>query len=142
MPKEKEEEIYESYLTFLLGENRLAIPVPYVQEVIGKPKLTLIPSVPRFVEGLSNVRGEVIPIVNTSFFLELPKHTRRFERTILLRKEEANVGLLVHEVLQVVHLNPQKIQKENLDPKLSPYLLGTYLDEGKIFLVLLPEVFF
>lgn len=58
------EEIMEQYIGFYLDQNEYMIPVLNVREIINMPPITRIPLAPAYIEGVTNLRGVVVPLVN------------------------------------------------------------------------------
>ena len=54
------------YLTFLLGGEVFAIGILAIKEIIGYNKLTNVPMMPRYVRGVINLRGAVVPVIDLS----------------------------------------------------------------------------
>jgi purine-binding chemotaxis protein CheW len=52
-------------VTFYLGEEEFGFDIMSVQEIIRQPKLSRIPMTPPYVEGIANLRGMVLPIIDT-----------------------------------------------------------------------------
>ena len=55
-----------------VGEDRFAIDVQDVREVVAMPTLTPLPTAPAWISGVVNVRGEVVPLLDTAALLGLP----------------------------------------------------------------------
>lgn len=104
----------ETYLViFLLAEEAYAIPVSHVQEIQGyathqAPRK--VPDTPAYFEGIIDLRGEVIPILDLKQHFELGKTVpSRKTCYIIVSTPEEKVGILVDAVLEV-----QRIQEEEL----------------------------
>jgi purine-binding chemotaxis protein CheW len=61
-----------AYLTFALGEEKFAIPVEHVQEVVEYGHVTKVPQAPSYMLGIINLRGKVLPLMDTKIKLGLP----------------------------------------------------------------------
>jgi purine-binding chemotaxis protein CheW len=73
--------------------------------------ITRIPQVPDFIEGLINLRGSVIPIVNLRKRFGLPNREVDDEtRTIVVNIQDKTVGCIVDAVTQVMRINRDQIQ--------------------------------
>src|SRR5881275_903609 len=74
---------------FRLDDEEYAIAITKIQEIILMKPITRIPQVPDFIEGLINLRGSVIPIVNLRKRFGLPHRERDDEtRTIVVNVHE------------------------------------------------------
>lgn len=104
------------YLTFALGQESYGIEILKVQEIMGVLSITKIPRVPRFIRGVINLRGKVIPVLDlrVKFDLEAQEDT---ERTciIVVRIEQPDssmtMGILVDEVAEVVDIEGDQIEE-------------------------------
>jgi len=91
------------FCTFDLDGLWFGIPVERVQEVIVSPAVTPVPLAPRAVAGLANLRGQIVTVVDPQYglgFEERPAAMR--PAMVVVRSENANVGLLVDEIGEVV----------------------------------------
>jgi purine-binding chemotaxis protein CheW len=59
------EELFETYLTFSLGNENFAINVNHVEKILEFQPVTEVPKAPEYMLGVFNMRGEVIPMVDT-----------------------------------------------------------------------------
>ena len=65
-------QVVQQFLTFRLGREVLAFDISYVREVLKCTIITPIPGATRCIEGIINVRGRIVPIVNIRTRLGLP----------------------------------------------------------------------
>lgn len=87
---------------FTVGEEEYAINIMKVVEILRPQKVTRIPNTPDFIEGLINLRGKVIPVIDLRKRFGIkstPGHEN--ERTLLTRVGGEIVGLLVDDVREV-----------------------------------------
>jgi purine-binding chemotaxis protein CheW len=52
-------------VTFMLGGEEYGVPISQIQEIDRLAKITKVPKAARFIEGVTNLRGEVIPVLDT-----------------------------------------------------------------------------
>jgi purine-binding chemotaxis protein CheW len=82
---------------FRLDNEDYAIAITKIQEIILIKPITRIPQVPDFIEGLINLRGSVIPIVNLrKRFGLLPRELDDETRIIVVNVHDKTVGCVVH----------------------------------------------
>ena len=132
-------------VTFYLGDEEFGFDIMSVQEIIRQPKLAKIPMAPPHVEGVANLRGMVLPIVDTRTRFGMPR-TEDTDRTrVLVVDVDGNkTGLRVDRVRQVTHVRqremepPPPVIREGMN---SDFLESVVkLDEGKrIILALNPR---
>lgn len=99
------------FVGFRLGNEDYAIAITKIQEIILMKPITRLPQVPDAIEGLINLRGSVIPIVNLRKRFGLP--ARDFDdetRTVVVNTHDKTVGCIVDEVTQVMRVAADQIQ--------------------------------
>jgi purine-binding chemotaxis protein CheW len=96
---------------FRLDNENYAIAITKIQEIILIKPITRIPQVPDFIEGLINLRGSVIPIVNLrKRFGLLPRDLDDDTRIIVVNVQDKTVGCIVDAVTQVMRINRDQVQ--------------------------------
>src|SRR3954466_9479295 len=97
------EQPFRQFVGFRIGNENYAIEITKIQEIILMKPITRLPQVPDSIEGLINLRGTVIPIINLRKRFGLP--ARPFDdetRTIVVTVQDRTVGCIVDEVTQVM----------------------------------------
>jgi purine-binding chemotaxis protein CheW len=99
------------YVGFRLADQEYAFRIEHIQEIVIPDRVTRIPQVPDYVEGVSNLRGAIIPIVKLRrlFALE-PKEKDEETRTIVANVGAKTIGCTVDSVTQVMRISPEQIQ--------------------------------
>jgi len=92
-------------VTFLLGAEEYGIPISQIQEIDRLAKITKVPKAAQFIEGITNLRGEVIPVLDTRkrFDLEVKPSDDR-TRIIIVDLGGVKTGLVVDSVREVLNL--------------------------------------
>ncbi|MFG1425877.1 chemotaxis protein CheW [Roseixanthobacter glucoisosaccharinicivorans] len=100
------------YLVFRLGENEFGLPVEAVDEVAAVPaRLTRVPKTPAFLEGVVNLRGEVLPVVDQRRRFGMPPlETGATRRLVVTRTARHRAGLIVDAVSQVLRTSQDRIE--------------------------------
>lgn len=85
----------EIYASFFLGNTEFALNVSSVQEVVNYPQsISSVPLSPSYIDGIFNLRGTIIPIVNLSALLKCPSEESNNERKVaILNFKGMNVGI-------------------------------------------------
>ncbi len=98
------------WVTFLLGHEEYGIPIASIQEIDRLSKITQTPRAPKCVDGVTNLRGEVIPVLNTRklFGLE-PKIADDRTRVIIVDFGGLKTGLVVDSVKEVLSISSRHI---------------------------------
>ena len=107
----------EQFIGVKIGKEEFLLSIDYVNEIIILPVVTYIPNSPRFVEGVINLRGTILPVINIRKMMGLSKAVvTSTTRVIVCRDESINfkVGLLVDAITFVVALLPAEIVQQTL----------------------------
>ncbi len=94
---------------FLLNENEYIIPILKVQEIIKIPQITKMPGVPYYVEGVTNLRGRVIPIINLKRILNLTEE-QEGNKVVVISTGRITFGALVDNITGVVNIDEKSIE--------------------------------
>jgi purine-binding chemotaxis protein CheW len=104
MPKPAAPAKLESqFLVFRLGDGEFGLPIAAVDEVTRVPDhITRIPRAPKFLEGVINLRGEVLPVVDQRRRFDMPRlEVTEGRRMIVVRTDRYRAGLIVDSVSEV-----------------------------------------
>ena len=104
MPKPTAPATLESqFLVFRLGDDEFGLPIEAVDEVTRVPdQITHIPRAPKFLEGVINLRGEVLPVVDQRRRFDMPHlEVTEGRRMIVVRTDRYRAGLIVDSVSEV-----------------------------------------
>lgn len=98
-------------VTFLLGEAEYGIDIMQAQSIIKMDKITLIPNAPDFVEGVINLRGNVIPVIDLKkrFHLEEGEGDKN-SGIIIVKVNEVEVGIIIDAISKVIYLAEDDVQ--------------------------------
>lgn len=93
------------YLTFVLNKESFAIRILKVKEIIEFTEVTRVPMMPKFIPGVINLRGNVVPIIdlNSLFYKQETEITKR--TCIIIIESKNDIGILVNQVNEVIELN-------------------------------------
>jgi len=125
--------------TFWVGGHFLGVDVLDVQEVLREQRLTPVPLAPGVVEGLLNLRGEIVPALDMRRLLELPpREAGESPLSVVVRTAHGAVSLQVDEIGDVVEVDPLGFEEppRNMDAKLRPMLRGVQKLKDRLLLVL------
>lgn len=103
----------ESYLSFKVGGEKFALPLAEVREVVPARDLASVPFTPGFVEGILNLRGRIVTVLNLCTRFELKQIEGNTEESILIvERNGALLGLKIDGIENVIQLS----QDELTDP--------------------------
>jgi purine-binding chemotaxis protein CheW len=93
-------------VTFTLGDEEYGIPIAQIQEIDRLSRITKVPKAADYVEGVTNLRGEVVPVVDTRkrFDLDL-RSADDHTRIIIVDLNGVKTGLVVDSVREVLSLS-------------------------------------
>jgi len=97
-------------VTFMLSGEEYGVPISQIQEIDRLSKVTKVPKAARFIEGVTNLRGEVIPVLDTRkrFDLEAKVADDR-TRIMIVELGGVKTGLIVDSVREVLSLRKKDI---------------------------------
>ncbi|WP_462273556.1 chemotaxis protein CheW [Methanohalophilus sp.] len=133
-------------IVFNMGEERYGVDISQVKEIIKPPKITRIPNSPDFIEGVTNLRGQITTIINLrKRFSKEAKETDNDTRIIVIEYENVVIGMIVDSVNEVKYLSSNDIDElpdiiTSRDE--SKFLTGVgKLEDGLLTLIDLDKVF-
>ncbi len=125
--------------SFTIGEDEFALDIMKIKEIIKYQKITPIPKAPEFIEGVINLRGLVVPIVDMRMRFGLPSiATHKGLKIIIVQVEDKIIGILVDKVLNILKLPSESVLPPPAVVKgiESEYLLGICESGEKLILLL------
>ncbi|MZP29906.1 chemotaxis protein CheW [Heliobacterium undosum] len=131
-------------VVFRLGTEEYGVPITQVQEINRLLTPTKIPQAPSFVEGIINLRGKIIPIIDLKkrFGLAQEEHTAN-TRIIVVNVERHTVGIIVDAVTEVLRMPQSAIEPPPpmISTISSDYLKGVgKVDERLLILLDLDKI--
>ena len=115
--------LQRQYILFALEGNFFALPLSGAQEVGHRPEITPLPNLPQWVLGISNIRGEIISLINLKIFFGIPSSGAKGEgRFIVIYNQNLKTGILVDEIPGILSLDLVEGDIQN-----SPYRHGKIL---------------
>lgn len=97
-------------LTFRLGGSEFAVEIQEVQEIRGAEKITSVPNAPSFVEGVMELRGKVIPVIDLRRRFSIAPEGTGSYRVLLVRVSGFLVGMMVDKIGGVLRIKETQIQ--------------------------------
>ena len=135
----------EQLVVFELADEAYGVDINRVQSIIRMQAITVVPGAPQFIEGIINLRGSIVPVVDLRKRFELPPPPDGLEAVIVIVELDGmEIGIIVDKVTDVT-----KVMEEAIEPP-SPllasidtaYLRGiAKLEERMVILLDLDRVF-
>jgi purine-binding chemotaxis protein CheW len=127
------------FSTFFVADLYFGVDVLRVQEVLRFQQMTRVPQAPDVIEGLINLRGQIVIAIDMRRRLQLPP--RSGDQTpinVVVRTEDGAVSLLVDEIGDVLDVDDATYERppENLDPAALELIRGVYKLKDRLLLVL------
>lgn len=129
-------------VTFSLDSLFFGVDVLSVQEVIRYQEMTRVPTASSMVEGLINLRGQIITAIDLRRRLDLPVRAReRQPMNVVVRTDDGALSFLVDEIGDVVEIANESFEKvpETVHGVIRDLIDGVYKLEGRLLLVLNTE---
>ena len=137
------EEVNRSFLTFRLGNELFAANVVKVHEILEIPRITKVPGSPEFMRGVINLRGSVLPAVDSRIKFNMPPQEDTVDSVIIVMSLEYMdqplvMGAIVDAVQEVIEINQDDIKPA---PKMgskykSEFIEGMVKHENQFIMLL------
>jgi len=130
----------DRYVLLSIASAHYAVLEAFVTELERIPKITPVPRVPAWVRGVTNLRGDVLSVVDMRTFLGLDPTSSHSARMLVVRllTEEFSTGLLVDSVDRIVAVPSEALTppESSLEGPLAPFLRGMCVIEEQLVAVL------
>lgn len=124
---------------FRIGRETFGLPIAMVREIVRVPEITSVPNAPDYIEGVINLRGRIIPVVDLrKRFGEKSVEANKKNRIVVVELENRAIGLLVHSASEVLRIPPSEIEApQNVfqEGELS-YITGVGKLKGRLVILL------
>ena len=124
---------------FRIGNETYGVRIGSVREIVRVPEITAVPSAPETVEGVINLRGKIIPVMDLrKRFGQSQIQPDKKNRILVVELEHKLVGLIVNAASEVLKINPSEIEPPgNLfaDGE-SGYVTGVGKLKGRLIILL------
>ncbi len=112
----------EQLVIFELGDEEFAVSIEQVREVVEMLSITHIPNMPDFIEGVINLRGNILPIIDLVKRLKLVTNRNSENKTIMWIEINAQqIGMIVDRVTEVI-----EVSNEDID--FMPFLITSEIE--------------
>lgn len=133
------EDTDNKFLTFFCDNQIFGIPIVHVVQIVGMQKITSIPESPDYAKGMINLRGSIIPVIDTRLRLKKPE-IQYDERTCIIISNigELTTGFIVDGVDEVIGVNQDLIippPKSSVDT-VNQYIIGIVNIQNKLVLIM------
>lgn len=133
-------ENFQQFVNFQIGHEYYAVDISHITEIIKVPgKISFLPSAKKYIIGLINLRGNIIPVVNTHSIFgvssDIPEDKHRI---IIMDISKSLLGFLVDSVSQVIELKREDIDHPmvTLEVERTDYISGETNIDGQLVAIL------
>lgn len=121
-----------SGIGFRMGDRRFVAPMGEVGEVLHEPRFTRMPGVKSWVQGVANVRGRLLPVMDLcGFFGGELSPLRKLRRVLVVDHQSIFAGLTVDEVYGMQHFAVDAFTEQlpPLEASIAPFIQGVFQRE-------------
>ena len=126
-------------VVFDLNEEAYGVDISQVREIIRMQEITRVPRAPEFIEGVINLRGKVIPVVDLRKRFSMPSTERTEEHRIcVVDVDGQDIGMVVDAVTEVSRIPSSSIEPPSsvITTDDSEYLTGIVKTDDKLIILL------
>jgi purine-binding chemotaxis protein CheW len=127
------------FSTFFVADLFFGVDVLNVQEVLRFQQMTPVPQAPEVIEGLINLRGQIVTAIDMRRRLGVPPRSGdKPPMNLVVRTSDGAVSLLVDEIGDVLEMDPATYERppKNLASAAGELIRGVYKLKGRLLLVL------
>jgi len=95
---------------FRVGRENFGVPIGIVHEIVPMMEITAVPDAPVYIEGVINLRGRIIPVVDMRKRFSETVTPHRRNRIMVAELDGHQVGLVVDAANEVLKINPELIE--------------------------------
>lgn len=134
------------YLIFEVDGQQFGLDIQYVTQIIPMLKLTPMPQVDYLIEGVANIHGAMVPVIDVRRYLGVGEVIKGINTPIILTQVmDRPIGLIVDDVAGVASLDAAAIIRPDtlqlVDVDLPPIVNGLVYQQGQSILLLDPRYF-
>jgi purine-binding chemotaxis protein CheW len=127
----------EQLVIFELNSQHYALPIQETQEIIRMTNITRVPNTSHYIEGIINLRGRIVPVINLNKRLNLPFTEYDDDtRVIVVEHNGQQVGMIVDNVQEVGKLRGEEIEPPSVAGEDVGYLKGVVKKGENLWLLL------
>lgn len=120
----------KQYIIFKLNDEKFAANINHIASITEYTSITPLPNGPAYVDGLLNLRGDIIPVVNLKKRFKMAEQKMNEKRILIARKNNVQIGFLVDDASQSMTVEESKILPP---PKIAIKRENDYISEVCIY---------
>lgn len=129
----------DQFILFTLGENIYCINMKFVKELVSSKsvKITELPMTPDYIEGVINLRGDFVTIINLKEFLNLEvKEPSQPKKILVFASKDYKLAILVDEIQSIKNIDNDKFIHKSNNKFDSKYTMAEIVEDDKIYNIL------
>jgi purine-binding chemotaxis protein CheW len=127
----------QQIVNFTIGEVNYGVPVDQVREVRDIQAVTPVPGAPNYVEGVTNLRGQIITVMDLRKRLNIETAEVKDKQIIVIEMDKAAVGVVVDSVTEVSTIAGTDIEKHmRSTTRLDSYIIGVGKQGDQLIVIL------
>lgn len=96
---------------FRIGNEMYGVRIGAVREIVRVPEITAVPNAPGTIEGVINLRGQIVPVMDLRKRFGLTEiHANKKNRILVVELEKRLLGLIVNSASEVIKISPSEIE--------------------------------
>ena len=129
----------DQVVNFKIGKESFGVAIDDVQEIVRVPEITMVPETPSFVEGVINLRGKIVTVVDLSKRLKIEAAPRaKSSRVLIVEVDNKSIGLLVDSVNAILQIPQEAVEPtpDIVTPIGADYIFGIGKLKDKLIILL------
>ena len=109
-PSKRGEQAKNRFLTFYLEVEVYGVHIADVKEIIAMMKTTPVPKTPKFIQGVMNLRGNIIPVVDMRLKFDMPSvPPQTYTAIVIINLDNKLIGFIVDKVEEVINVMDEQL---------------------------------
>lgn len=132
----------DQYVTFIINDETYGIEVLRVKEIVGMTAIRAVPNSERYLKGVMNLRGTVVPVIDLRIKFGLPeKEYDSFTVILILEMTNSLVGVIVDSVSDVITSSGQLQDVPNFHVSIDRDIIkGVFNRDGNLIIIINPDI--
>lgn len=107
---QEEDTTKDQYLTFEIDNEDYGVSISNIKEIISICPITLVPETPEYLEGIINLRGDIIPVIDVrKRFGKMPREYDELTCIVVIEHDQFTIGLIVDRVKEVMYIEGDNV---------------------------------
>ncbi len=132
----------EQYVTFLINNETYGIEVLRVKEIVGMTTITSVPNSEKYLKGVMNLRGIVVPVIDLRMKFNIPeKEYDAFTVILIIEMRDFLVGVIVDSVSDVITAPGQLQEVPNFHVSIDKEVIkGVFNKDSNLIIILNADI--